>query len=77
MLVMPYMNMKLMEFQIKNSKRNIYDIEKRNSNISYPEELSTKPLSMKDLVLMNKNLTDQFVKDDNREYLKFNFINFN
>lgn len=63
LLVMPYMNMKLMEFQMKNSKRNIYDFDKRNNSIQYHEELKTKPLSMKDLVLQNKNLTDQFVKD--------------
>ena len=63
-LVMPYMNMKLIEYQMKSQKKSVSDFDKRNKSISYPEDLNiNKPLSMKDLVLMNKNLTDQFVKD--------------
>lgn len=63
LLVMPYMNLKLIELQMKNSKRKVEDFEKKNKFIEYPEELKTQPLSMKDLVLMNKSATDKFIEN--------------
>jgi hypothetical protein len=67
LLIMPYMNYRIIEFKTKNARKEISDLDRKTKFIEYPEEMYQEPLSLNQIVLNNKSLTDKYVEGVNFE----------